>query len=144
MEPDDYCASEAGVDIALLAGSVDEVKSSVEFIDESRDGKIVFPLTAEPETPAEMRDGFLKLLWSERKSLKGTALVQGLNALVKLAELDTDKPAGPTRDVDVLDLIQTDGVLPERKRELLMAELVRSRDRMIRIDEELQALEAAE
>lgn len=93
-----------------------------------------------PTTFGEMRDAFMGLIWQQRGSLKGTALVQALTALSRLAELDHDQPDETTRDVDVLDLIQTEGVLPDRKKDLLTAERTRTLERLARIDTELEGL----
>lgn len=92
-----------------------------------------------PATFAEMRDAFMGLIWKQRGSLKGTALVQALNSLARLAELDISKPDDEPEQ-DVLDLIQNDGLLPARKQELLEAERVVAAARLARINTELEAL----
>lgn len=92
-----------------------------------------------PESFAEMRDEFMLLIWQQRATLKGVALVQALNSLAKLADVD-NTPAEISPEVDVLDLIENDGLLPERKRALLGAERLLVAARLGRIDTELEKL----
>lgn len=99
-----------------------------------------------PETTAELRDELLKLVWNQRKGLKGIALVKAFEAITKLAELHEaqaarDAASAAEEHVDVLDLIQTEGLPPARKRELLTQEWDRCSGRLERINKELEALD---
>lgn len=95
-----------------------------------------------PETLAEMSSAAMDLLWRRLPNFKETALTHATALLMKAAgeERAQPPPENQTVEVDVLDLIQTEGVLPERKQELLTAERVKLIGRLARIDEELENL----
>lgn len=93
-----------------------------------------------PDTIAAMRDAVLDLLWSRIPTFKETALARTADMLTKLTTADVEAAPEPEAELDVFDLIQTEGLLPVRKRELLTAEWDRLAGRMERITRELEGL----
>lgn len=85
------------------------------------------PLEKVPETFAEMRDEMLRLIWLNKDSLKGIALVQALKALASLAESNKgDDEAKGEAEPLIGDLIAGIPGLPvERRDEILARELVK-------------------
>jgi hypothetical protein len=92
-----------------------------------------------PETPEEMRDAFMRILWSKRATLSDTALSSALTALGRL--MATAKPEGPPEDEPLIaDVIAGVTQLSvERRREVLKGALTRLDVERARIVEVLNA-----
>lgn len=73
------------------------------------------------------------------KDIPGTGLIQLAKELAKHAESQPE--IDPSDGVDVLDLIQTEGLLPDRKLALLKAERAVTADRLERIDTALEEIQ---
>lgn len=82
-----------------------------------------------PDSIAEMRDAVLDLLWARIPTFKETALARTADMLTKLVTADLEPAPEPPPELDVLDLIETEGVLPERQLQLLGEEWTRGNDR---------------
>lgn len=93
-----------------------------------------------PDSIAEMRDAVLDLLWARIPTFKETALARTADMLTKLVTADLEPAPEPPPELDVLDLIETEGVLPERMLELLGREFDRNEERQERIREAVQRI----
>jgi hypothetical protein len=91
---------------------------------------------AMPETFAEMRDGFMQLIWQQKGSLKGTALVQALNALARLAEANRDADDEKTeREPTVAEvLVGVPNLAREKRDEILLRERAKLENEIAEID----------
>lgn len=92
-----------------------------------------------PQTFAEMRDAFARLIWSRRNSLSDTALSKALGDLARLASLGGEEP-GDAPEPLLADVISGIALLPdERRREILTGALAGLDAERARIMEVLDA-----
>ena len=95
-----------------------------------------------PQTFAEMRDAFARLVWSRRNSLSDTALSKALGDLARLADAGSGDP-GEKDEPLLADVIAGIVSLPvERRREILTAALAEIDAERARIVEVLDAAAA--
>lgn len=83
---------------------------------------------AMPETFAEMRDGFMELIWQQRASLKGTALVSALRALAELAKANPDGDSDSEQPTVAETIAGIPGLSAEKRDEILRRELAKLDD----------------